>query len=58
MIALALPESAASLAAMRKLGMRREGEVRAFGVRAVRRAAAAPPPTAGGVRGGGACTTC
>lgn len=54
-IALARPENAASLAVMRKLGMRREGEMQVFGVRAVRCAAHAPwwPP-----EGGGACTTC
>ncbi len=43
-IALARPENAASLAVMRKLGMEREGEMRVFGVRAVRCAAHAPPP--------------
>jgi ribosomal-protein-alanine N-acetyltransferase len=53
-IALARPENAASLAVMRKLGMEREGEMRVFGVRAVRCAAHAPPPP----EGGGACSTC
>lgn len=60
-IALARPENAASLAVMRKLGMRREGEVQVFGVRAVRCAAYEPPPEEDGLaaRAGGApCTTC
>ncbi len=52
-IALARPENAASIAVVRKLGMRREGEAEVFGLRAVRHAAHAPPP-----EGGGACTTC
>ena len=43
MIALARPENAASVAVMRKLGMRFEGEGRVFGVQAVRYAADAPP---------------
>ena len=51
-IALARPENAASLAVMRKLGMRREAEVQVFGVRAVRCAAHATPED------GGTCTTC
>lgn len=51
-IALARPENAASVAVMRKLGMRFEGGMRVFGVQAVRYAAHAPPP------GDGACTTC
>lgn len=55
-IALARPENAASLAVMRKLGMRREAEARVFGVLAVRCAAHAPPP--GGPEDGGACSTC
>ena len=42
-IALARPENAASVAVMRKLGMRFEGEGRVFGVQAVRYAADAPP---------------
>ncbi|GAA0605766.1 GNAT family protein [Craurococcus roseus] len=53
-IAPARPENAASLAVMRKLGMRREAEVHVFGVRAVRCAAHAAPPEGGA----GACTTC
>ena len=58
-IALALPGNAASLAVMRKLGMRPEGEVQVFGVRAVRCAAhAPPPPDSGRVESGDACTTC
>lgn len=52
-IALARPENAASLAVMRKLGMRREGEMQVFDVRAVRCAADAPPP-----EDAAACTTC
>jgi ribosomal-protein-alanine N-acetyltransferase len=51
-IALARPENAASIAVMRKLGMRFEDELRVFGVQAVRYAAHGPPPE------GGACTTC
>lgn len=54
-IALARPENAASLAVMRKLGMRREAEVRVFGVLAVRCAAHAPPPAVEG--DAVACTT-
>ncbi len=59
-IAMARPENAASIAVMRKLGMRFEGEVRAFGVDAVRYAAHAPPPSPedGRAGSGGACTTC
>jgi RimJ/RimL family protein N-acetyltransferase len=52
-ISLARPENAASLAVMRKLGMRREGEMQVFDVRAVRCAADAPPP-----EDAAACTTC
>lgn len=54
-IALARPENAASLAVVRKLGMRREAEVQVFGVRAVRCAAHAPPS---GPEDAGACSTC
>lgn len=54
-IALARPENGASVAVMRKLGMRFEGAMRAFGVPAVRYAAASPPPLPEGM---GACTTC
>ena len=54
-IALARPENAASLAVMRKLGMRREAEVQVFGVRAVRCAAHAAPSAE---EGAGACTIC
>lgn len=50
-VALARPENAASVAVMRKLGMRFEGETRVFGLQAVRYAAHAPPP------GDGACTS-
>ena len=57
-IALARPENAASLAVMRKLGMRREAELRVFGVRAVRCAAHAAPPPRSPEEGAGACTTC
>ena len=42
-IALARPENAASVAVMRKLGMRLEGELLVFGVQAVRYRADAPP---------------
>jgi RimJ/RimL family protein N-acetyltransferase len=52
-IALARPENAASIAVMRKLGMRFENRIRAFGLEAVRYAAHAAPPG-----GGGACTSC
>lgn len=51
-IALARPENAASVAVMRKLGMRFEDRVRVFGVDAVRYAAHAPAGNAE------ACTTC
>ncbi len=58
-IALARPENAASVAVMRKLGMRFEGEMRVFGVQAVRYAAHAPGGDAVAPPGGGdACTTC
>ena len=58
-IALARSENAASIAVMRKLGMRFEGGMRMFGVQAVRYAAHAPggaaaPPE----KGAGACSTC
>jgi RimJ/RimL family protein N-acetyltransferase len=57
-IALARPENAAPLAAIRKPGMRFGGEVQTSGARTVRRAAHAPVPLAGGPGGAGACTTC
>ena len=53
-IALARPENAASVAVMRKLGMRFEGEVEPFGLRVVRYAAHA---AAAAAEGRGACTT-
>jgi [ribosomal protein S5]-alanine N-acetyltransferase len=51
-IALARPENAASIAVMRKLGMRFEGDLRVFGVQAVRYGVHAPYPP--GLEGGGA----
>lgn len=45
-VAYAVPENTASLAVMRRLGMRADGEVEAFGLRAARYALGAPPAAA------------